>query len=138
MRPNRIPHWSTSGLRVMLLYLGSIQIYQPEWENNPPPPRIDTSGCSPTQRAVIVLLYVCQCFIGYLPCGGKLGCSAGNNRVVRRRTIGLFPDSSNICQFLIGYLPCGGKLGCSAGNNRVVSRQRKFWENISIILLPHD
>ena len=22
---------------------------------------------------------VCQCFIAYLPCGGKLGCSAGNN-----------------------------------------------------------
>jgi hypothetical protein len=24
-------------------------------------------------------------FIGYLPCGGKLGCSAGNNRVVSRQ-----------------------------------------------------
>jgi hypothetical protein len=31
-----------------------------------------------------VLLYFCQCFIGYLPCGGKLCCSAGNNRVVSR------------------------------------------------------
>jgi hypothetical protein len=51
---------------------------------------------------------VCQCFIGYLPCGGKLGCSEGKNRC------------------------------CSAGNNRVVSRQRKFWQNISIILLSHD
>jgi hypothetical protein len=43
-----------------------------------------------SERAVIVLLYFCYCFIGYLPCGGKLGCSAGNNRVVRRGTIGLF------------------------------------------------
>jgi hypothetical protein len=42
---------------------------------------VDKSGCFPTQWAVIVLLYFCQCFIGYLPCGGKLGCSAGNNRV---------------------------------------------------------
>ena len=33
----------------------------------------------------IVLLYFCQCFIGYLPCGRKLGCSAGNNRVVFRQ-----------------------------------------------------
>jgi hypothetical protein len=32
-----------------------------------------------------VLLYFCQCFIGYLPCGGKLSCSAGNNRVVSRK-----------------------------------------------------
>jgi hypothetical protein len=31
--------------------------------------------------------------------------------------------------------PCGGKLGCSAGNNMVVSRQRKFWQNISIIFV---
>ena len=23
--------------------------------------------------------HICQCFKGYLPCGGKLGCSAGNN-----------------------------------------------------------
>ena len=51
----------------------------------PPPPRVDKSGCFPTQRAVIVLLYFCQCFIGYLPCGWKLGCSAGNNRVVSRQ-----------------------------------------------------
>jgi hypothetical protein len=42
-------------------------------------PRVDKSGCFLTQRAVIVLLYFCQCLIGYLPCGGKLGCSAGNN-----------------------------------------------------------
>jgi hypothetical protein len=27
---------------------------------------------------------------------------------------------------------------CSTGNNRVVSRQRKFWQNISIILSSHD
>ena len=100
--------------------------------------RVDKSGCFPTQRAVIVLLYFCQCFIGYLPCGGTLGCSAGNNKVVRRGTIGLFPGSANACQCFIGYLPCGGKLGCSAGNNMVVSRQRKFWQNISIILLSHD
>jgi hypothetical protein len=40
----------------------------------------------------------CQCFIGYLPCGGKLGCSAGNNRVVRRETIGLFSGSANCCR----------------------------------------
>jgi hypothetical protein len=46
---------------------------------------VDRSGCFPTQRAVIVLLYFCQCFIGYLPCGGKLGCSVGNNRVVSRQ-----------------------------------------------------
>ena len=25
-------------------------------------------------RVVIALLYFCQCFIGYLPCGGKFGC----------------------------------------------------------------
>jgi hypothetical protein len=80
-------------------------------------PRVDKSGCFLTQRAVIVLLYFCQCFLGYLPCGGKLGCSAGNNKVVRRRTIWLFPGSANFCQCLIGYLLCGGKLGCSAGNN---------------------
>ena len=58
-------------------------------------PQVDKSGCFPTQMAVIVLLYFCQCFIGYLLCGGKLGCSAGNNRVVRRGTIGLFPGSAN-------------------------------------------
>jgi hypothetical protein len=40
--------------------------------------------------------------------GLELGCSAGNNRC------------------------------CSAGNNRVASGQRKFWQNISIILLSHD
>ena len=38
------------------------------------PPQVDKSGCFPAQRAAIVLLYFCQCFIGYLPCGGKLGC----------------------------------------------------------------
>ena len=52
-------------------------------ENNPP--KVDKSGYFPTQRDVIVLLYFGQCFIGYLPCGGKLGCSAGNNRVVSRQ-----------------------------------------------------
>ena len=72
---------------------GNIQICQPEGEvvfpeecprqNNPP--RVDKSGCFPTQRAVIALSYFCHCFIGYLPCGGKLGCSAGNNRVVFRQ-----------------------------------------------------
>ena len=92
---------------------GNIQICQPEGENNPP--RGDKSGCFPTQRAVIVLLYFCQCFIGYFPCGGKLGCSAmfanvlqvislvgenwvvrrGKIGVVRRGTIGLFPGSAN-------------------------------------------
>jgi hypothetical protein len=49
------------------------------------PSRVDKSGCFPTQRAIIVLLYFCQCFIGYLPCGWKLGCSVGNNRVVSRQ-----------------------------------------------------
>ena len=76
-------------------------------ENNAP--RVDKSGCFPTQRAVIVLLYFCQCFIGYLCCGGKLGFSAGNNRVASRQ--------HKFCKCLIGYLPCGEKLGCSAGNN---------------------
>ena len=38
-------------------------------------------------RAVSVLLYFCQCFIGY-PLVGK-------NWVVRRGTIGLFPGSAN-------------------------------------------
>ena len=95
---------------------GSIQICQPEGEvvfpmacpreNNPM--RVDKSGCFPIQRAVIALLCCCQCFVGYLPCGGKLGCQAGNNRVVRRETIGLFPGSANFCQCFIGYLPCGG------------------------------
>ena len=41
----------------------------------------------------------------------------GENWVVRRGTIGLFPGSAHICQCFIGYLPCGGNLGCSAGNN---------------------
>ena len=95
-----------------------MQICQPEGEDNPR--RVDKSGCFPTQRAVIVLLYFCQCFIGYLPCWGKLGCSAGNNRVVRSGTIGLFPGNANVFQCLIGYLPCGGKLDCSAGSNRVI------------------
>ena len=54
-------------------------------ENNPQ--RVDKSGCFPTQRAVIVLLYFCQCFIGYLPCG--------ENFVVRRGTIELFPGRAN-------------------------------------------
>jgi hypothetical protein len=49
------------------------------------PKSVDKSGCFPTQRAVIVLLYFCQCLIGYLPCGWKLDCSAGNNRVVSRQ-----------------------------------------------------
>ena len=70
----------------------------------------------------------------------------GENWLARRGTIGLFPGSTNFCQCFIGYLPCGWQLGCSAGNNkccsagnnRVVSRQRKFWQNISIILLSHD
>ena len=44
-------------------------------ENNTP--RVDKSGCFPTQRAVIVLLYLCQCFIGYLPCGGEIGLFGG-------------------------------------------------------------
>jgi hypothetical protein len=52
----------------------------------------------------------------------------GENWVVRRGTIGLFPGSTNFCQCFIGYFPWGGKLGCSAGNNRVLSRQRKFWQ----------
>jgi hypothetical protein len=97
-----------------------MQICQPEGENNPR--RVDKSGCFPTQRGVIVLLYFCQCFIGYLPCWGKFGCSAGNNRVVRWGTIGLFPGNANVCQCLIGYLPCGWKLDCSAGSNRVFRR----------------
>ena len=70
--------------------LGNIQVCQPEGEVVFPrdcprensPSRVDKSGCFSTQRVVIVLLYFCQCFIGYPPCGGKLGCSAGNNRVV--------------------------------------------------------
>ena len=61
----------------------NIQICQPEGEVVFP--QVDKSGCFSTQRAVIVLLYFCQCFIGYLPCGGKLSCSAGNNRVVSQQ-----------------------------------------------------
>ena len=49
------------------------------------PHRVDKSGCFLTQRVVIILLYFCQCFIGYLPCGEKFGCSAGNNRIVSRQ-----------------------------------------------------
>ena len=49
----------------------------------------------PTQRAVIVLLYFCQCFIGYLPCGGYWVVRRGTIGVVRRGTIGLFPGSAN-------------------------------------------
>ena len=65
-------------------------------ENNPP--RVDKSGYFPTQRVVIVLLYFCQCFIGYLPCGGKLGCSAGNNRVVsqQRKLLPMFYRLSSL------------------------------------------
>jgi hypothetical protein len=81
-----------------------------------------------------------------LPMFDRLSPLWGKIWVVRRGTIGLFPGSANLCQGYIGYLPYGGKLGCSAGNNRccsagnnrVVSRQRKFWQNISIILLSHD
>ena len=67
--------------------LGNIQICQPDEEVVFPRafPKVDKSGCFPTQRAVIVLLHFCQYFIGYLPCGGKLGYSAGNNRVVSRK-----------------------------------------------------
>jgi hypothetical protein len=36
-----------------------------------------------------------QCFIGYLSCGGKLGCLAGTIGVVRQGTIELFPGSAN-------------------------------------------
>ena len=43
----------------------------------------------------------------------------GENRVVRRVTIGLLPGSANICQCFICYLSCEGKLGCSEGNNGV-------------------
>ena len=93
-------------------------------------PQVDKSGCFPTQMAVIVLLYFCQCFIGYLPCGWKLGCSAGNDRVVSRQ--------HKFLPMFYRLSPLWEKMGCSAGNNRVVSRQRKFWQNISIILLSHD
>jgi hypothetical protein len=64
-------------------------------------------------RNCFIMCLPIKCFIGYHPCGGKLGCSAGNNGE-------LFPGSANVCQCFIGYLPCGGKLGCS------------------IILLSHD
>ena len=46
-------------------------------------------------RAVTVLLYFCQCFIGYLPCGGNWVVRRGTIGVVRRRTIELFPGSAN-------------------------------------------
>ena len=54
------------------------------WEGKQPPEGWQI-WCFLTQRAVIVLFYFCQCFIGYLSCGGKLGCSVGNNRVVSRQ-----------------------------------------------------
>ena len=138
---------------------GNIQICQPEGEVDFPracqkennPPGVDKSGCFPTQRAVIVLLYFCQCFIGYLPCGGKSGCSAGYNKQLRPSVQGNIQicqtegennpsrvdksgcfhiqraviDLLYFCQCFIGYLPCGGQLGCSAENNKVISRQRK-------------
>ena len=72
----------------------------------------------------------CNCFIIFLPMFYRLSPLWGK--------IGLFPGSEHFGQCFIGYLPCEGKLGCSAGNNRVVSWQRKFWQNISIILLLHD
>jgi hypothetical protein len=102
-------------------------------------PQVDKSGCFPTQRVVIVLLYFCQCFIGYLPCGGKLGCSAGNNRVASRQL--------KFLPMFYRLSPLWGEIGlfggeqyrcCSVGNNRVVSQQRKFWQSISIILLSHE
>jgi hypothetical protein len=52
-----------------------------------------------------------------------MGCSAGNNRVVRRETIGLLPGSTNFCQCFIGYLPCGwqlGKAGCFPAQRAVI------------------
>ena len=77
-------------------------------ENNPPEgwqiwmfPYTEGRNC--------FIIFLPMFFLGYLPCGGKLGCSRG--------TIWLFPGSANVCQCFIGYLPCGGKLGCSAGNN---------------------
>ena len=89
---------------------GNIQICQPEGENNPP--RGDKSGCFPTQRAVIVLLYFCQCFIGYFPCEGKLGCSAENNRVVSWQ-----------CKFLPMFYwlsPLWGEIGLFGGEQQVL------------------
>ena len=58
----------------------------------------------------------CQNVIGYLPCGGKLGCLAGKNRVVQWGAIGLFG---------------GEQQGCFPA-------AQIFWQNISVILLSHD
>ena len=76
------------------------------------PLRVDKSGCFPTQRGVIVLLYCCQCFIGYLPCGGKLGCSWGKNRVVsrQRKFLPMFYRSS----------PLWGKIGLFGGEQYTI------------------
>ena len=93
----------------------------------------------PYTEGVIVLLYFCQCFIGYLPCGGKLGCSAGNNRVASRQ-LKFLPMFYRLSPLWGEIWLFGGEQYrcCSVGNNRVVSQQRKFWQNISIILLSHD
>jgi hypothetical protein len=79
-------HWKHNKFfqyTITALYVGKHPDLSTWGENNPQ--RVDKSGCFSTQRAVIVLLYFCQCFIGYLPCGGKLGCLTGNNRVVSRQ-----------------------------------------------------
>ena len=88
----------------------NVQICQPEGEVVFP--RVDQSGCFPTQRTIIVLLYVCQCFIGYLPCGGKLGCSAGNNRIVSRQ--------HKFLTMFYRLSPLLGKIGLFSGEQQVL------------------
>ena len=75
-------------------------------------PRVDKSGCFPTQRAVIVSLYFCQCFIGYLPYGGKLGCSTGNNRVVSRQR--------NFLTMFYRLSPLWGNIGLFGGEQYTI------------------
>ena len=61
----------------------------------------------------IVLLYFCQYFIGYLPCGGKLGCSVGNNRVVSRQR-------GKFLQMFYRLSPLWGKIGLFGGEQKVL------------------
>ena len=58
-----------------------------------------------------------QCFIGYLPCGGKLGCSAGNN-------IHLFP------------LHKGDMTICSLEKSHISRGKYDYFEGEQIFISP--
>jgi hypothetical protein len=50
--------------------------------------------------------HICQCFKGYLPCGGKLGCSAGNNIQLLPALFTIMLDAINtyLCVFILCFI----------------------------------